>query len=52
MILKILLTICAIIGITIGILSQPLDGPYTIGGSIPNLSTLQLCNAMLHALNY
>jgi hypothetical protein len=52
MILKILLTICAIIGITNGILSQPLDGPYTLGGSIPDFSTLQLCKAMPQALNY
>ena len=39
--MKILLTVCAIIGIASGIFSQPLNGSYTIGGNNPDFGTLQ-----------
>ncbi|MBK9097157.1 MAG: VCBS repeat-containing protein [bacterium] len=39
--MKILLTVCIIIGITNEIFSQPLNGSYTIGGNSPDFTTLQ-----------
>jgi len=39
--MKILLTICVILGITNGIFSQPLSGSYTIGGNSPDFASPQ-----------
>lgn len=47
--MKILLTVILILGITYGIFSQPLNGSYTIGGSSPDFTTLQLAADALNA---
>ncbi|MFN3872464.1 MAG: T9SS type A sorting domain-containing protein [Ignavibacterium sp.] len=47
--MKLLLTVFIIWGINYEILSQPLNGSYTIGGSNPDFATLQLAADALNA---